>query len=65
MRRGAFQHMDHNHFFEPTPVGTVMKDVYDYGSPLGTLGRFADWLFLERYMRRLLAGRNQVPKQLA
>jgi ligand-binding SRPBCC domain-containing protein len=65
MRRGAFQHMDHDHFFEPTPVGTVRKDVFDYGSPLGTLGRFADWLFLERYMRRLLAGRKQVLKQLA
>jgi hypothetical protein len=42
-----------------------MKDVFDYAAPLGLLGRFADRLFLERYMRRLLEERNQVLKQQA
>jgi ligand-binding SRPBCC domain-containing protein len=65
MQRGAFKRMDHDHVFESTPTGTVMKDVFEYASPLGPLGRFADWLFLERYMRRLLEERNQVLKQLA
>lgn len=65
MLRGAFTKMDHDHFFENTATGTVMKDIFDYTSPLGVLGRFADWIFLERYMRRLLGKRNQVLKQLA
>ena len=65
MLRGAFKRMDHDHFFESTPAGTVMKDVFDYSSPLGGLGQFADWLFLQRYLRRLLEERNQVLKQLA
>jgi ligand-binding SRPBCC domain-containing protein len=65
MIRGAFQRMDHDHIFESTPSGTVMKDVFDYTSPLGMLGWFADWLFLERYMRLLLEERNQVLKQQA
>lgn len=49
---GAFQHLDHDHFFEVTPTGTLMKDVFDYASPCGVLGQFVDWLFLESYMRR-------------
>ncbi|MEO6873732.1 MAG: SRPBCC family protein [Opitutaceae bacterium] len=65
MVRGAFQRMDHDHFFEATSTGTVMKDVFDYVSPWGVLGRLADWLFLERYMRQLLEERNQMLKQLA
>ena len=65
MLRGAFKRMDHDHFFEPTPAGTVMKDVFEYTSPLGLLGRLADRLFLECYMRRLLEERNQVLKQQA
>jgi hypothetical protein len=32
---------------------------------LGVLGRLADRLFLERYMRGLLEARNQVIKRLA
>jgi len=65
MTQGAFQRMGHDHIFESTPTGTVMKDVFDYTSPFGLLGRFTDWLFLERYMRRLLTERNQVLKQQA
>ena len=42
-----------------------MKDVFDYTSPLGILGKIADGLFLKRYMRRLLEDRNQVLKQQA
>ena len=65
MVRGAFSTMGHDHIFESTPAGTVMKDVFDYTSPLGLLGRLADWLFLKSYMRRLLEERNQVLKQRA
>src|SRR6185295_16332521 len=49
MIRGAFKRIEHDHFFESTPMGTVMKDVFDYTAPLGWLGRLADHLFLEHY----------------
>lgn len=65
MVRGAFQRMDHDHFFASAATGTAMKDVFDYVSPWGVLGRLADWLFLERYLRQLLEERNQMLKQLA
>jgi hypothetical protein len=42
-----------------------MKDVFDYDSPLGLLGRIADALFLEAYMRRLLKRRAAAIKSAA
>jgi ligand-binding SRPBCC domain-containing protein len=66
MVRGAFARFDHDHFFERLPQGgTRMRDVFDYTSPLGVLGRLADQLFLERYMLRLLGERNAVLRALA
>jgi hypothetical protein len=35
-----------------------MTDEVAFRSPLGPLGRLADWLFLAGYMRRLLEGRS-------
>jgi ligand-binding SRPBCC domain-containing protein len=63
---GAFKRIDHDHFFESQPDGsTTMNDIFDYVAPLGPIGRLADWLFLERYMRGLLEARNQVIRRLA
>lgn len=48
MVSGAFNRLDHDHFFEPQPDGsTRMKDIFDYTAPFGPIGRLADWLFLE------------------
>ena len=66
MVRGAFARFDHDHFFERAPDGgTVMRDVFDYSSPLGPLGRLADWLFLEAYMTRFIVERAEHLKALA
>ena len=65
MLRGAFRRMDHQHHFEPTADGTLMRDVFTFESPLGPLGRVADWLFLKRYMRSFLVDRNLVLKATA
>ena len=56
--RGAFARFDHDHYFEPHDGGTRMIDVFDYSAPLGVLGRLAEWLVLNRYMRRLLVERG-------
>jgi ligand-binding SRPBCC domain-containing protein len=64
--RGAFKRFDHDHFFQQLPgAETVMRDVFDYESPLGLLGSLADRLFLKQYMRSLLAWRNKLIKQVA
>jgi ligand-binding SRPBCC domain-containing protein len=65
MVSGAFAGFVHDHHFEAIPGGTRMTDIFDYTSPLGVLGRLADLLFLERYMRRLLEERNEVIRRLA
>ncbi len=65
MLRGAFQRMEHDHYFEPSSGGTAMRDIFTYESPLGTLGRIADFLFVERHMRSFLTERNRVMKAAA
>ena len=53
--RGAFRRFDHDHYFMALDgVGTLMRDEFDYDSPLGWLGKLADHLFLEAYMRSFL-----------
>jgi ligand-binding SRPBCC domain-containing protein len=65
MISGAFRSMVHDHRFEEHPEGTLMKDRFEFTSPLGILGKVADWLFLASYMRRFIIRRNAVLKQLA
>ena len=65
MVKGAFQGFRHQHIFEEVNGLTRMIDIFDYRSPLGWLGHLADWLFLEDYMRRFLAQRNQVIKEFS
>ncbi len=65
MVSGAFKRFDHDHFFEESDGKTVMRDVFDYDSPLGFLGKIADFLFLENYMKKMLTIRNDLIKQVA
>jgi len=65
MVKGAFKRFDHDHFFETKNSQTIMKDVFDYDSPLGFLGNIADALFLENYMTELLESRNALIKTVA
>src|SRR5207302_11489710 len=65
MVRGAFARFRHEHQFLAAEGGTEMVDIFDYTSPLGPLGRFADVLFLRRYMIRLLRERNAYLKREA
>ena len=65
MISGAFKSMVHDHRFAEHPEGTLMRDRFEFKSPLGLLGRMADGLFLATYMRRFMVRRNEVLKQLA
>jgi len=65
MIKGAFARFDHDHFFEDAHSGTLMKDFFDYNSPLAILGNVADALFLKKYMRKMLEDRNELIKKIA
>lgn len=65
MVSGAFSRFDHDHFFEEFEGKTLMRDIFHYDSPFGVLGKFADVLFLENYMKNILIIRNQIIKQVA
>ena len=65
MISGAFTRFDHDHFFEQISERTLTKDVFDYDSPLGILGRIADWLLVEKHLREMLTERNALIKRIA
>ncbi len=65
MVSGAFTRFDHDHFFFTLGEYTEMRDVFDFTSPLGPLGRIADVLVLERYLTRFLLERNHVIQCIA
>ncbi|KPV55774.1 MULTISPECIES: SRPBCC family protein [Paenibacillus] len=65
MVRGAFKRFRHTHEFCAVDSGTLMIDEFDYTSPLGPVGKLADRMFLESYMKNFLLKRNLYIKQLA
>lgn len=65
MVKGAFASFIHDHYFRRKGDKTLMEDVFTFSAPLGPLGLLAEWLFLEKYMTRLLEKRNGVIKELA
>jgi ligand-binding SRPBCC domain-containing protein len=65
MVNGAFSRFDHDHFFVALGEYTEMRDVFDFTSPLGPLGRVADKLVLTRYLTRFLSERNRVIQRVA
>ncbi|WP_194362535.1 SRPBCC family protein [Rufibacter immobilis] len=66
MLTGAFKSFRHKHRFEALAGGTThMIDVFHYTSPLGVLGKLADYLFLKQYRPHLLLERNRVIKEVA
>jgi ligand-binding SRPBCC domain-containing protein len=61
MVRGPFRRLAHDHFFEQTAVGTLMRDVFEFSSRVRPL----DALVLKPHLRRFLLRRNAVIKELA
>ncbi|MDB5233700.1 MAG: hypothetical protein JWR44_693 [Hymenobacter sp.] len=61
--RGAFRTLRHDHYFEAIPGGTRMRDVFDFSSPGGIIGRWFERVFLTRYLEKFLRLRNEILKQ--
>jgi len=64
MVKGAFHSFVHDHYFEPSADGTLMKDVLIFRSPLGPLGALVDRLIMSAYLRKLLMTRNETLKAI-
>lgn len=65
MQRGAFKAMRHTHYFDSEGKITIMRDVFEFTSPLGFLGKIADALVLSAYLRGFLVQRGAVVKHYA
>lgn len=65
MIKGAFKRFTHDHFFASKGANILMKDVFDYDSPIWFLGKIADALVLKSYMKNLLLERNLLIKKVA
>lgn len=65
MVKGAFHSFTHIHEFIESGNGTIMRDKFVYRAPLGLLGKTADKLFLEKYMRLFIVNRALELKRIA
>jgi len=62
---GAFRRLAHDHYFDPIPQGTRMRDIFEFKAPYGLLGWVAEEVVLTRYLRRFLEQRAALLKHLA
>lgn len=65
LESGIFHSFRHEHYISKEENSIVIKDIFDYRSPVGWLGKLADFIFLKKYMTDLLEQRNQVIKKYA
>jgi len=65
MQQGPFKRMRHEHYFEKQNNVTLMRDLFEFESPLGWLGKAVDILLLKRYLKHFLEERCRVLKQYA
>jgi len=62
---GDFKQMKHEHHFKAIKNGTLMIDLFSFESPYGTAGKIINYVFLKRYLRKLLERRNLAIKEYA
>jgi len=65
MLEGPFRSIRHAHSFTHKDGITIMKDVFRFETPLGILGKMAENIFLESYLRKFLERRNAEIKRVA
>lgn len=63
--KGAFAWLRHLHEFEEVDGGTLMRDTIEWKSPLGILGRVADFLAVRPHLRSFVTRKQQGLKMLA
>jgi ligand-binding SRPBCC domain-containing protein len=64
-QQGPFAEFRHEHLFERNASGTRMTDRIQFTAPMGVIGVLAEKVLLGRYMRKLIATRNEYLAGLA
>ncbi len=64
-QNGPFKFIKHDHYFEKHDDYVVMKDVFNFQSPFGLIGKLLDKIVLTNYLKNLLIDRNKVIKEYA
>ncbi|KAB1069160.1 SRPBCC family protein [Tamlana haliotis] len=62
---GVFKSYRHEHIFEEKGDITIMTDRFIFECPYGILGKLVDWLFMKRYITKLLKSRVKILKFIA
>lgn len=57
--RGPYRVWRHEHVFEESSSGTIMKHVVRYELPFGILGEVAHWLIVRRQLQRIFDYRSR------
>lgn len=63
-RRGPFSLWKHQHFFEPVPGGTKMRDIIEYRVPGWWLGRLMNRLVVARRLQQIFNFRKAKTAEL-
>lgn len=59
-RFGPYAMWHHQHHFEETPDGVLMTDIVNYAIPYGPIGKFANWLFVEKQVKSIFEHRYKI-----
>ncbi|MEJ2004616.1 MAG: SRPBCC family protein [Cyclobacteriaceae bacterium] len=62
-RFGPYALWHHTHFFREVDGGIEMTDEVNYAIPMGILGRFANWLFVEKQVNAIFDYRFNILEQ--
>jgi ligand-binding SRPBCC domain-containing protein len=65
MVEGDFKSFRHQHHFKQIDNGIFMIDIVDFESPYGKLGQLLNTVYLTKYLRTLLDGRNELIRNFA
>jgi ligand-binding SRPBCC domain-containing protein len=63
--QGIFKSIIHEHKFEKVADKVIMKDIFEFHSPFGLVGKLFNRLVLTNYLKKLLLDRNQIIKAFA
>ena len=63
--KGPFKFIKHDHYFEQNGDFVRMKDIFEFDSPFGILGKIFNQIVLTKYLTKFLVERNQLIKEFA
>lgn len=64
-QKGPFQKFKHQHFFETTENGTLMRDEMEFEAPFWIFGKMVAVLVIKNYLTNFLKTRNSLLKEYA